>query len=384
MKKSVIYEKKANNYNNVYIEKSPDNYSLVKSTKHMQFFQIYLPLTLNQSKNSSLRTRILDSNFRYRIAKNNYRDIIEAIKCIYSVYGYRYSYRTFYHPNKFRKLMDEDRIKSFLIVNEHGQIGGHAALIRSDSFPLLPEVTMIVVKPAFRGLKLSCLLLDGILKASNRLRIHGLCAQPVVFHSISQKIFYERGFVACAFLFHYLNKEVTELFSEERRLDLALCVKSINKKYVTKIYPPEEHVYFIKDIYRKLGIKCETSRYRFIESSSDFDYSFNSNLGICTIVSNCVGRDISKLIDNVIDECSVNEIEMIVMYINMRNPGCDYGYKTAIDKGFIFSGIKPLSDNGDYIIVQHLLDYSIDYDVITAEYDYKNLLEYIRLFNERN
>ncbi|GKX31440.1 hypothetical protein SH1V18_39200 [Vallitalea longa] len=384
MKRSVIYEKKINNYNNAYIEKSPDNYSLVKSTKHMQLFQIYLPLTINQSKNTSLSTQILDRNFKCKIANSNYKDIIEAIKCIYSVYGYRYSYRTFYYPNKFKRLMDKDRIKSYLMINEHGQIGGHAALIKSDSFRLLPEVTMIVVKPAFRGLKLSCLLLDCILEASNGLRINGLCAQPVVFHSISQKIFYDRGFVACGFLFHYLNEEVTELFSKERRLDLALCVKTINKKYVTKIYPPEEHVYFIKNIYRKLSIKCETSRYRIIESSSDFDYSFDNNLGICTIIFDRVGKDISNLIDSVIDECELNKKEMIVMYINMKNPSCNYGYKTAIDKGFIFSGIKPLSDNGDYIIVQHMLNHSIDYDVIKAEYDYKNLLEYIRLFNERN
>ncbi|GMQ57834.1 hypothetical protein AN1V17_22290 [Vallitalea sediminicola] len=384
MKRSVIYEKKINNNDDEYIEKSPDNYSLVRSTKDMQFFQIYLPLTMNQSKNSVLNTQILDSNFKYKIVNSNYSDIIKAIKCIYSVYGYRYSYRTFYYPVKFMRLIDKGRIKSLLIINEHGQIGGHAALVKSDSFRLLPEVTMIVVKPAFRGLKLSCLLLDGILKVANRLRINGLCAQPVVFHSISQKIFYDRGFVACGFLFHYLNEEVTELFSEERRLDLALCVKPLNKKYVTKIYPPEEHVYFIKNIYKKLGIKCEISRYRLIESCSDFDYSFNNNMGICTIISNWVGKDISNLIDTVIDACKVNKMEMIVMYINMKNPSCNYGYKTAIDKGFIFSGIKPLSDNGDYIIVQHMLNHSIDYEVIKAEYDYKNLLEYIRLFNERN
>lgn len=381
MKRSVIYEKKSNNE---YIEKSPEKYSLVKSTKHMQLFQIYLPLTINQSKNSTLRTKILDSDFKYRIVNSNYSDIIKAIKCIYSVYGYRYSYRTFYYPNKFKRLINKGRIKSILITNEHGQIGGHAALIKSDSFPLLPEITTIVVKPAFRGLKLSSILLDGILKVSSSMRINGLCAQPVVFHSISQKIFYDRGFVACGFLFHYLTEEVSELFSDELRLDLALCIKPINKKYVTKIYPPEEHVYLIKNIYRRLGIKCETSRYRCIESDSDFDYSFNNNQGTCTIISNWVGKDIGNLIDTVIDACDVNKIEMIVMYINMKNPSCNYGYKIAIDKGFIFSGIKPLSDNGDYIIVQHMLDHPIDYDAIIAEYDYKNLLEYIRLFNERN
>ena len=78
-------------------------------------------------------TKALDTNITIKEVKTP-KDAIEAIRCIYSEYGYSYCYERLYYIDSFMEAIERGELRSFLAVNEHGQTAGHFALSFSDKF----------------------------------------------------------------------------------------------------------------------------------------------------------------------------------------------------------------------------------------------------------
>lgn len=365
--------------------RSVDRYGLEKLGKNGQrtYVQMFLPNAIELKKEEECEADPLDSNFKCKKVGTDFAEIIAAITCIYSAYGYSYGYETLYYPEKFKELIEAKTLHSILAVNEHNEIGGHLALTFHEDYPDLSELATLAVKSSFRKCGIARKLFDYGFNIAKELDVNGVMGQPTAFHNISQRICYSNGFTATGFLFHYVNEESRGIYNKgERRLDLAICIKLFNLE-CRIIYPPVEHSSFISGLYEKLGCAYEVREGIVPLADGLFQWSINSPMRICKIIVNRVGEDIASSIDNVMNLCAKNKIEMVEMYLNMSEPGCVFGYEMAMEKGFIFTGIMPGSSSGDYLIMQHLLDYPVNFDAVVADFDYAQVFKYIRGVNEK-
>ena len=114
--------------------------------------KIHNPLNFKTPKPYT-KTDVLDTNISIKAVETE-EDAIEAIRCIYSEYGYSYAYEKLYYVDNMLRMIKDGELMSFLAVNEHGQTAGHFALAFSDLFQNMPELSTVVTRKEFRGLGL--------------------------------------------------------------------------------------------------------------------------------------------------------------------------------------------------------------------------------------
>ena len=214
-----------------------------------------------------VETQVLDTNITIKQVATE-EDAIEAIRCIYSEYGYSYAYEKLYYIDSFMNMIKNKELMSFLAVNDHGQTAGHIALAFYDLYKNMPEISTAVTRKEFRGIGLFSKLISHSIKIAKECNCRAVMGQPVAFHPMSQKAFLKENFTATSTLLSYLNPQLeSEYNKDNQRLDLFASVKILDKKAHSDIYPPKELKAFIEKIYGKLGLNYEVH-----ESSNNRTY----------------------------------------------------------------------------------------------------------------
>lgn len=71
--------------------------------------------------------------------------------------------------------------------------------------------------------------------------------------------------------------------------------------------------------------------------------------------------------------------DVIMIYLNMNDPGCPGAYRYFREHGFIFTGCLPGSLAGDYLMLQHLQGKPILREKMVLEPNYRETLDRLRL-----
>ncbi len=316
-------------------------------------------------------TEALDNNITIRPVVTE-EDVIEAIRCIYSEYGYSYSYERLYYVDSFMNLLKTKELMSFLAVNDHGQTAGHFALAFSELYKNMPEISTVVIRKEFRGLGLFSRFMEYSEELGKKEGFRALMGQPVTFHPMSQKAFLRAGYTATSLLMSYLGTDIESEYNQNsERLGLCVGVKMLNEKAYTQIYPPKEIAEFVKKVYDRLGLKADMCRGGGKADATKINVDTNKLLQMTKILLYEGGADAEETLKGAIDQAIRRKSEMIELVILLNSPSCEYSYQTAKECGFALSGIIPGGENGDYIIMQMLPGDKIDYDklVMVGEFE---------------
>ncbi len=319
-------------------------------------------------------TEALDTNITIRPVANE-ADAIEAIRCIYSEYGYSYSYERLYYVDNFLNMIKNGNLMSFLAVNDHGQTAGHFALAFSDLYKGMPEISTVVIRKEFRGLKLFSKFMDYSLEFAKKEGFRALMGQPVAFHPMSQKAFIRAGFVATSLLLSYLGTDIESEYNQDgtRRLDLLSSVKIIDSDASCVIYPPKEIMELVEKIYGRLGMKHKIETGTGFGDITEMLVEDNGSLSIRKIIIRNASSGLKSELKNAVTAAIRKKCEMIELMISMRSPACSEIYNTALECGFILSGIIPGAENDDYIVMQILIKNERKYDHLVTVGDYEEL-----------
>lgn len=329
-------------------------------------------------------TEALDTNITIRPVETE-ADAIEAIRCIYSEYGYSYAYERLYYVNSFLNMIKNKELMSFLAVNDHGQTAGHVALAFSDFYKNMPEISTAVTRKEFRGIGLFSKLIDHCLKVAKEHNCRAVMGQPVAFHPISQKAFLRENFTATSMLLSYLNPQLeSEYNKDNERLDLFASVKILDKNAKSIIYPPKEMVPFIKKVYGKLGLGYEICENSFPHKVTRLAIEENSILNIKKILLTQGAEDLKEILEQSIKDTLKKKNDMIELVIPLNSESCDYCYQTAKQYGFVLSGIIPGSENGDFIIMQMFIGSDVHYDHLVTVGDFEELKNDIIALNGKD
>lgn len=317
--------------------------------------------------------QVLDKNITIKAVETE-EDAIEAIRCIYSEYGYSYSYERLYYVDNLLRMIKDGQLMSFLAVNEHGQTAGHYALAFSDLFKNMPELSTVVTRKEFRGMGLFNKFMEHCLDVAQKQGFRAVMGQPVAFHPISQKAFIKGGFTPTSLLLSYINPEAASNKNpNDERLDLFACVKMIHKNIEVSLFPPAELREFTEKIYEKLGCGFKLGAASQPADDTYIKIENNSTLKMKRVVLSQAGENIQGIMEDVIKDSIRNKDEMIELFISLRSPTCEYAYNTAKDCRFKFSGIIPGAENDDYLVMQLLLRNQRHYDQLITVGEFEEL-----------
>ena len=313
----------------------------------------------------------LDNNITIRPVLTK-EDVVEAIRCVYSEYGYSYSYERMYYVDSFMNMINNKEIMSFLAVNDHGQVAGHIAMSFSDMYEGMPEIASAVIRREFRGLGLLTKFIDHCVQVGKENNFRAVMAQPVAFHPMTQKALTKLGFTATSLLLSYLGTDIeSEYNKDSKRLDLTACIKVLDENAKSVIYPPKELISFVTKMYDRLGWKYELCDTAGPAEETHLNIEDIAALRIKKIVITEAATDLEKILQGAVKDAIRKQCEMMELVISLSSPSCEYAYEIAKDSQFVLSGIIPGGAKGDYIIMQRLLAVDIEYDhlVLIGEYE---------------
>ena len=319
-------------------------------------------------------TVAFDTNITIRPVLNR-EDVIEAIRCIYSEYGYSYSYERLYYVDSFMQLIKSGELMSFLAVNDHGQTAGHFALAFSDLYKNMPEVSTVVIKKEFRGLGLFSKFMEYSEALGKEKGFRALMGQPVTYHPMSQKAFLRAGYTATSLLMSYINTEVESEYNKGERLGLSASVKMLDPEAYSLVYPHPDLSGFVDKIYGRLGIKYKMMADGGAEENTEMSVETNSVLKMSRIIVGKAGEDMEGSLRQALKDIIKQKSEMAELIIKLNEPSCPYAYEVAKKCDFAFSGIIPGGENGDYIIMQHLPGDSMNYDSLVLVGEFEEIKE---------
>lgn len=307
-------------------------------------------------------TEVLDTNISIRSVETE-ADAIEAIRCIYSEYGYSYSYERLYYVDSLLNLIRTGEVMSFLAVNDHGQTAGHFALVFSDVYQNMPEISTVVIRKEFRGLGLFSKFIDHCQKTAKDRNCRALMGQPVAFHPMSQKAFLKAGFTATSLLMGYINSDIESVYNKEKqRMDVMASVRILDETACSKIYPPKELYSFIGKIYDRLGWKYEFCDAFRMSDHTGIKIEDNGGMKVKKMLLQEASDDLEEILKDAVQDSLRRKEEMIELLISMNEASCQYAYEIARKCKFVLSGIIPGSENADYLVMQMLVGMDIPYD----------------------
>lgn len=319
----------------------------------------------------------LDKNISIRPVQTE-QDAIEAIRCIYSEYGYSYSYVNLYYVDSFLRAIKEGQLISFLAVNEHGQTAGHFAFSFSKLFQNMPEISSVVIRKEFRGLKLFSKFVDHCIKIGKERHVRALMGQPVAYHTMTQKVLMSTGFTATSLLLSYIASDLESEYNQGKRLDLCAGALILDPDAKSTVYPPHELVPFIRKAYDRLGWEYEICETYEPAEHTQIKIEDSGTLKMTRILINEAGEDLAQFLKETVREAVHKKNEMIELMIRLNSPSCVYGYEAAKDCKFAVSGVIPGGENGDYLMMQFLLGEKIDYDRLELFGQFEELRDDIR------
>lgn len=313
---------------------------------------------------------VLDKNISIRPVETE-QDAIEAIRCIYSEYGYSYSYENLYYVDSFLRAIQEKQFISFLAVNDHGQTAGHFALSFSELFKDMPEISSVVIRKEFRGLKLFSKFVEHCIQVGKERHFRALMGQPVAYHTASQKVVMSAGFTATSLLMSYIASDLESEYNKGERLDLCASVLIMDEDARSTVYPPQELIPFIRKMYDRLGWEYEIREEYIPAKHTQIKIEDNSILRMTRIILEESGEDLTQLLKDTVRDVIHKKNEMIELMISLSSPSCVYGYRAARECKFAVSGVIPGGGNGDYLMMQLLPGEKFDYDrlVLFGEFE---------------
>lgn len=326
---------------------------------------------------------LLDSDVSCRRTATDSEDILEAIRCLYEVYGYSYLHQYLYHSDEFKRLLQSGRYISALAENTHHQVLGHAALEEHEWFCGLSEICNLVVKPLARGLGISGKLCEYLIDLAVHEKTGNLYGLPVLHHPISQKLLNRAGFVPCGLCASLMDmRDIQGYEDSEGRASAAVCALNVVGTVEPALYLPEECHDFVRDILGQLQMTWhEGTGPSDNARETRLSYNADSVHHYIEVKIDSIGSDLYERLQSLYEQLKGDIPNTATIYLNARDPQCPACYAFLRAEGFAFGGCLPGARGGDYLILQLLSERTFGKEGVAAEPNYERMLERLYQIN---
>ncbi len=277
--------------------------------------------------------------------------------CINDFYKGGYPYKEYLDRENLKSLSDRGDIIITLAKDSCGRIVGTSSALRlrgrfSGSVLLLLRCVLHKMRGLGIGKMQEMFLLGEVERRFGTAR--SFYADVMTHDARSQTTMIKQGFVFCGLRMALYKNEIIVpyiKYGEGTKMSQAIYCKSRKNIKKPTLYAPAELRDVLKEIYSSLGTEPNFSE----DSSaalSDAEYEINEN-------------SLHESAEIFVDICGVcrsleEEIKAIISkgftaaaYVNMSTEGAALVYTALTRLGFYFSGVKPLSDGGEYLVLSN-------------------------------
>jgi len=308
-------------------------------------------------------------------------EAIEVAQCIYDEFGYTYVSEMIYYPEQFYEACQRGEVYSLVATTKDGEVAGHLALMLSKEFSGTAEMGIGVVKRKFRKYSVMNRLTDLIIHhAQHELKLTALFAQPVAYHTITQKMCNNYNLTACGFALHYTNDEFATTFQGGKSRSNVACAMLPFEFFPRVIYLPDEVSPMITEVFQNMKIERQFLKGNPPKPSDETigTLTVNQKMRLGKYFIEKAGKDILQRLKRSIlvfkqEKCAIAEI-----YLNLSDIAAPYTYELAKKHEFFCTGIMPQSKNGDYLVMECLMNDVVDYEAIKTIEPFTSLLNHVR------
>ena len=293
-------------------------------------------------------------------------DALAVSRCIYACYGYSYIYDFVYYPDRLAALNASDELISAVAVAADGEVLGHAALIPAGAVAQTGELAMIATLPHYRSGGVGRQLSQWLLDWAARQGWHGVNANAVTSHPFSQHICVRLGFRPCGLLLGLAPASLSFHGIADRLRQRESCVllyHALQPPSGRAIYPPLRYQSLLTRIYGWLDRPVSFAPGQPpVAATSRWETTAKGYFGTAIITLRQLGQDAAHIVAGQLLESRRQGMECVLLYLNLSDPALPTFATDWERLGFYFAGVLPGGKEGDWLILNHLLQQAFDYE----------------------
>lgn len=309
----------------------------------------------------------------------------EALRqCVADFYGEGYPYKEYLDESFLLEKISAGDMTVLCGVTREGEIISTSALYRSREFWGSALLMLRVVKNAYRDMGIGKAQEDLLFQfAEEHQKLQSLYADVMTHNSISQRGLVRRGFVYCGLrMMLYRNSIMVPNLSlaQDGRMSQAVMCRKVCAGSVGDLHCPAEHEDEVRRIYGELGVTCgiDTGWVLPLHEKTRLSWQEEEVHHLVIVMVHTVGEDFPEILSCKMGQLKQWEDGTALCYLNLRDGAAVSAYGALRDQGFFFTGIKPLQEEEEYMILAYTGSQRIRYEDIHLHDNGKELLSYIR------
>lgn len=318
---------------------------------------------------------------RFLTVEPDNKELLEGMAlCVRDEYGDSYPRKSVYDAAALSDEIRSGNVICILAVSEEGDPVSSLALTPCGGLEGVPELTVHVVRHAYRGFGIGTVLTKALLEHPKVKSYCAVTAHSVTFHPKAQHQTLRCGLIPTGFLFSiHSNKILKHSFSVEGVLkqSFAVSVFPEDKKDAGVIYAPAEHKDFISGIYEKLGAAFSLGEGEKLEGATRMHINQDETHHTMTAELFSCGDEVDRWAASVLAGQHFPD-QTLNLLININDPSAPAAYEKLKALGFIFTGLHPLCKNGEFMILHHPMGVPVIFDKLCIDEGYREVFDYIR------
>lgn len=325
----------------------------------------------------------------FKIVLREYRpkDVQGIQECIIDEYGDSYFKQAFYNK---KYIEEEARTHIIFMVaeTEDKKIAGFMILKDFQPEETMCEIASQIFKKKYRHCRLSMPFFQYAIEILKKHSYSAAYCLPVLFHNITQKQMSRLGFYATGVILNVFDLQATHHSYENgknTKHSQGIQVMPLSKKDVGTLYLPQEQQEFCAKTYQKLGVtfKIQTDQNNSMDQNGVVETSVISyiqdkkqNSLEIRIIRICT--DWEQKVENLEKEFGKSERETINIFLNCKDPKAVVAYEKLKQKGYFFTGIRPLCSDKEYMILHYAGGITIHFEDYNVTEEFGELIRYIQ------
>lgn len=305
-------------------------------------------------------------------------------RCVEDFYGDGYPYREYLDEEFLLEKIAAGDMTVLCGVADKGEIVSTSALCMSREFKGSALLMLRVVKRAYRDMGIGGAQEGRLFQiAGEHPELKSLYADVMTHNSISQRGLIRRGFVYCGLrMMLYRNPIMVPQLSlpPEGRVSQAVMCRKVCAGPVGVLHCPAEHETEVRRIYGELGAECriDTGKAAALYGRTRLSWQEEETHHLATAMIHAVGCDFPQMLSCRMKQLGKWEDATVLCYLNLCDRAAVSAYGALKEKGFFFTGVKPLQEEEEYMILAYTSSRKILYEDIHLEESGEKLLSYIR------
>lgn len=310
-------------------------------------------------------------------------------QCIDDFYDGGYPYKEYLEEDFLLEKISTNDMTVLCGVTPDGEIISTSALCMSPEFKGSALLMLRVVKKAYQNMGIGKAQEDYLFRFAREYEtVHSLYADVMTHNSISQKGLVKRGFVYCGIrmmLYHNAIMLPQLDLAKDGKVSQVVMCKNVSARSTKELHCPAAHENEVRRIYSELDVSCQINTSEELPKQEETLASWHAYEMHHSIILtvHTVGKSFPKILSDRLEQIRQWDDATVLCYLNLCDVAAVSAYRVLKNAGFFFTGIKPLQEKEEYMILAYIGSRAIRYEDIHLHDNGRQLMSYIRLLQNQ-